>query len=581
MAAMAVTNPHILDFITCKDADRIAAEGDLSTFNISVKATDDFMRAAETGQMIELRDPMSNEPVRMTDMIIPYNKYNLQALIDDGLLEERKSGGTWISAQWLMRELAAHAHATGDPGLFFIDTANATFLSAERMECTNPCGEIPLTVGESCDLGALNLGKYVYNARFDFEAFAGDVRTAVRFLDDVLDANVFALPDNQEASLRFRRLGLGVMGLADCLALLGLRYDSDQAELFTQNLASQMAETAHHASVQLGLERGVPTGCLEADVDRRNIAILTVAPTGTTSQVLGASGGIEPHYALAYDRRVGGEIKHLIEPIVYHVKDKSLLRTAAQISVDRHIRVQAAFQLGMDSGGFGIGNSISKTVNLPAAATVEDVLHAYHLAHVMGCKGTTVYRDGSLQDQVLMAVDESATAAPGAPTSPANPPTLPPSPAGQPEPWRRPETLDGATSSARLTDPASGMKTTYLVTVNRDDGGRALEVILTAGRAGSLDNANAEALGRVVSLALQGGVTAARLCTTLRGINGGLMGSIRHQLITSPADLIAVALNDERQPGPDDPLACPACDATLAREEGCLTCHFCGYSHCG
>ena len=510
------------------------------------------------------------------------------------------------------------------------------------------CGEIPLTVGEPCDLGALNLAAYVKDGEFQMEAFRRDVRTAVRFLDNVLDVNKFALPDNEQAAKRLRRLGLGLMGLADALVKMGLPYDSEEARRKVYEIVSAMREEAVRASEALAEERG-PFPLYEEHREyfqslgirpRRNVALLTVAPTGTTSMLMGVSSGIEPVFSPFVWRRIGGEYKPLLHPLFVELMEayppapgfekdgkwdwekvveeiqkdghgsvqnlpfipeaiRKVFLCAHDVHPLDHVRMQGAVQRAFDAEGYA-GNSISKTTNLPNHATVEDVEATYTEAYRAGCKGITVYRDGSKEFQVLTVrkgAEEKREEArkedrpSRAPEDSPKPPAWAP---GRPV-YERPARLLGFTDMVKLFG-ADGSKRSFLVTVNVLEG-KPIEVILTSGKAGDEANADSEALGRVVSIALQYGVPPEAIVRTLRGINGGLYGTYQGRLVSSKADLIAVALETAAGVLPSPAEApvlsggglflpgaskCPSCgEEALVREEGCWKCQACGYSKCG
>jgi ribonucleotide reductase alpha subunit/intein/homing endonuclease len=593
MATISITHPDVHDFITAKDLERERLEGDISTFNISVLVSDEFMQRAEA---------------------------------------EGPQGVLW--------EIAQHAWQTGEPGLIYVDRINAfnpMRASLGEIKSTNPCGEIPLFPGEPCDLGAINLAAYVREQGvgmegFDVEAFRDDVGTTIRFLDNVLEVNRFALEDNREMSMFLRRLGLGIMGLADALIRMGYRYDSDDGRAAVADMITHLRESATAASRALAEERGPFPGFQASSLPtpRRNVALLTVAPTGTTSMLMGVSSGVEPIFAPFIYRKIGTSYAALVAPlfrelldrhapapgfvkaggwdwekVVQAVQDnhgsvqgldfvpddvKAVLVCAHDIAPADHVRMQGVVQSAFDAGGEMVANSISKTINLPHEATVEDVYEAYSLAFATGCKGITVYRDGSRQFQVLStkaekkddmrksepAVTSSGTvaarsAAPSAPSFDRLP--------GEPL-FDRPARLTGFTDAVKLTLP-NGEKRGFYVTVNKQDG-LPVEVFITSGKAGDEANADSEALGRVVSIALQYGVPAEALVKTLRGINGGMYGSYEGRLVASRADLIAVALETA---GVENLLqkgqGCPDCGAPLRFEEGCRKCESCGYSKCG
>ncbi len=598
MATISITHPDVRDFITAKDLEREQAEGDISTFNISVLVSDAFMRqsvAREGGDVLE--------------------------------------------------EIARHAWQTGEPGLIYVDRINEFNPMRETLgdiKATNPCGEIPLYPGEPCDLGAMNLAAYVREPGrgmegFDSQAFRADVGTCVRFLDNVLDVNRFALEDNRAMSMQLRRLGLGVMGLADALIRMGYGYNTDAGRDAVHAMITELREAATEASEALADERGPFPLFAESALrtPRRNIAVLTVAPTGTTSMLMGVSSGVEPVFAPFIYRKIGSDYAALVHPLFRELMEehaahpdyaveggwdwekvvgavqanhgsvqgldfvpeevRRVLRCAHDISPADHVRMQGVVQEAFD-GGKMVANSISKTINLPRHASAQDVFDAYALAFETGCKGITVYRDGSREFQVL-STSADGKAEPGAaePASAGSGPEVaeavgvadaPPRRSVRAdrlpsEPlFERPLRLSGFTDAVKLMLP-NGEKRGFFVTVNEQDG-LPTEVFIISGKAGDEANADSEALGRVVSIALQYGVPAEALIKTLRGINGGMYGSYHGRLVASKADLLAVALETA---GAENVLnrgkACPDCGAPLRFEEGCQKCENCGYSKCG
>jgi ribonucleoside-diphosphate reductase alpha chain len=436
MATMSITHPDIHDFITAKDLARERSEGDISTFNISVLVSDAFMREAKG----------------------------------------EKAG--------VLRAIAEHAWGTGEPGLIYIDRINAHNPMRESLgdiKATNPCGEIPLFPGEPCDLGAINLAQYVATqdvglGGFDTGGFRSDVATCIRFLDNVLEVNKFALEDNREMSHYLRRLGLGIMGLADALILMGYRYDSDEGRAAVTAIIGELRESALAASRALADERGAFPGLERSSLAeaRRNIALLTVAPTGTTSMLMGVSSGVEPIFAPFIYRKIGTQYAAIIAPlfrellerhaphpgygkdggwdwekVVERVQEnhgsvqgldfipddvKAVLVCAHDIAPEDHVKMQGVVQTAFDEGGAMVGNSISKTINLPNEATVDDVFTAYSLAFETGCKGITVYRDGSRDFQVLSTKaekkEEAKVEAPAAAAAAAAAVVPAPSPTG-------------------------------------------------------------------------------------------------------------------------------------------------------
>lgn len=598
MATLSITHPDVRDFITAKDLDREQAEGDISTFNISVLVSDDFMRRS-----------IAREG-------------------DDVLVD-----------------IARHAWQTGEPGLIYVDRINQFNPMRDALgdiKATNPCGEIPLYPGEPCDLGAMNLSAYVAEPGrgmegFDRDTFRADVATCIRFLDNVLEVNRFALEDNREMSMKLRRLGLGVMGLADALIRMGYAYDAAEGRDAVRTMITDLREAATEASEALGRERGPfplhDRSSLEAP--RRNVAVLTVAPTGTTSMLMGVSSGVEPVFAPFIYRKIGSDYVALVHPLFrelmaehapsagYEDGDewdwesvveavqanhgsvqgldfvpqdvRKVLRCAHDIAPADHVRMQGVVQEAFD-GGRMVANSISKTINLPRHASAQDVFEAYALAFETGCKGITVYRDGSREFQVLStSADKKVESTEAELAPPAEAPEAPDPVAVLDAPphrsaradrlpseplFERPLRLSGFTDAVKLMLP-NGEKRGFFVTVNKQDG-LPTEVFIVSGKAGDEANADSEALGRVVSIALQYGVPAEALIKTLRGINGGMYGSYHGRLVASKADLLAVALETA---GAENVLhrgkTCPDCGAPLRFEEGCEKCENCGYSKCG
>jgi ribonucleoside-diphosphate reductase alpha chain len=394
MAVLAAWHPDVEEFI---DAKRGAG---LENFNLSVAAPDALFRAAAAREPWPLRHPRTGAVVRTVD------------------------------ARALLERIAEAAWASGEPGLVFIDRVEAENPTpdAGRFEAVNPCGEQPLLPYEACTLGSVNVGRFERGGRVDFGALGACVRDGVRFLDDVLDVNVWPLPQIAEISHRNRKIGLGVMGWADLLVRLGVPYDAPEALAVADEVMGFVQREAHAASKTLAKERGAfpgfPTSALavRGAAARRNATVTTIAPTGTLALIAGCSSGIEPLYALAYVRRAldASELRDehplLAEALrsagaeaalatvrtmgrargIQGVPDAigHVFATAYDVSPEAHVRMQAAFQRHVDNG-------VSKTINLPRHATTEDVAGAYRLAFELGCKGITVYRDGSREKQVL------------------------------------------------------------------------------------------------------------------------------------------------------------------------------------
>ncbi len=394
MAVLRVDHPDVVEFVEAKRGPG------LQNFNISVAVTDEFMRAAAGGGRFALRHPRSGAAAGEVD------------------------------ARELFRRIASAAWESGEPGLVFLDRVEASNPTPDLgpIEAVNPCGEQPLLPFEACTLGSVNLARFGRAGAVDWEGLAACVRDGVRFLDDVLDVNAWPLPRIAEVSRRNRKVGLGVMGWADLLVELGLPYDGPEALALAGQLMGFVSREAHAQSRALATARGPfpgwPTSApaRRAEPPRRNATVTTLAPTGTLSVVAGCSSGIEPLFALTYVRHAlgGAELPEehplLAERLrlagaaaalgsiravgrargVAGVPEavQRVFATAHDVAPEDHVRMQAAFQRHVDNG-------VSKTVNLPRAAPVEAVERAFRLAHELGCKGITVYRDGSREGQVL------------------------------------------------------------------------------------------------------------------------------------------------------------------------------------
>jgi ribonucleoside-diphosphate reductase alpha chain len=378
MGILRVDHPDIMAFITAKDR-----EGELANFNISVTITDDFMTALRHGRSYPLVNPRTGEVVEKID------------------------------AAEVLEAIAAHAWQNGEPGVVFIDRVNAEHAARHlgEIEATNPCGEQPLLPWEACNLGSLNLPRFAdEQGQIDYPQLAEAVAWAIRFLDDVVEVNRYPLPEIDEMTRKTRKLGLGVMGFADLLILKGIPYDSEDALRLAVELMTFIRLESLAASARLAEERGPYPGFagsprqLAGEPSLRNATLNTIAPTGTLSLIAGVSSGIEPIFAFSYERHVLGTVLHELHPLYRQRREKGeaidprLFVTAREISPEWHIRMQAAFQKQVD-------NAVSKTINFPPEATVDDVKRAFLLAYEQGCKGLTVYRDKSRRQQVLNVCD--------------------------------------------------------------------------------------------------------------------------------------------------------------------------------
>ncbi|MBP2668873.1 MAG: ribonucleoside-diphosphate reductase, adenosylcobalamin-dependent [Deltaproteobacteria bacterium] len=597
MGILRVDHPDILDFITCK-----AQTNRLNNFNISVALTEEFTKAVEADEEYSLVNPHSREVTAR------------------------------LKARDVFERIVDSSWRNGEPGIIFIDRINRDNPTPRigAIESTNPCGEQPLLPYESCNLGSINLANAISeeggHARIDYEKLRAVVHTSVRFLDNVIDMNNYPLNEIRQMTMGNRKVGLGVMGFADMLIRLGIPYDSDEALAVGQEVMCYVQEESAAASCNLARERGsfpnyeVSVFPERGGVPRRNATTTTIAPTGTISIIAGVSSGIEPIFALSFIRNVMDN-DHLVEAhplfdaemrrrglysaeLMKEISKKGSLRhvvgipedvervyvTAHDISPEAHLRMQAAFQKFTD-------NAVSKTVNFPAEATREDIRKVFVLAYRLGCKGVTVYRDKSREEQVLNIGEVNRKEGPG-------PAAAPPEPSPFVSPRPRPDTLIGVTKEIKTSCGK------LYVTINRDEKG-IFEVFNQMGKAGGCAASQSEAIGRLVSLALRSGVQPENIIKQLKGISchlpswGGNGGKI-----LSCADAVSKAIewyleNFEAMfpgvpkpgavayektaakratlPGDEEEIArgaCPDCGSQVERQEGCLKCRSCGFSEC-
>lgn len=408
MAVLHASHPDVELFVAAK-----REPGVLSNFNLSVAIPDAFVEAVRTGSAWELRNPRDGTPVRPID------------------------------ANALLDAIAASAWETGDPGLVFLDRINRDNPTPALGEitATNPCGEVPLLPYEACMLGSIDVSKYTRPAGMDWERLAACCALGVRFLDDCLEASRFPVARIGEIVRANRKIGLGVMGFADALIELRIPYDGEDAARFAEEVMGFVSRHAREASQELGRERGAFPNFPGSRLQRegrpplRNATVTAIAPTGTLSLIAGCSSGIEPLFALAYERHLlDGERVVEIHPRLERALEEApglpaelrhqaihygsfeglpgvprelarIFRTAREIPPERHLQIQAAFQRHVD-------NAVSKTINLPHDATPRDVRAAYERAYELGCKGITVYREGSARGAVLERLDAADGACP-------------------------------------------------------------------------------------------------------------------------------------------------------------------------
>ncbi|MCC6431508.1 MAG: vitamin B12-dependent ribonucleotide reductase [Gemmatimonadaceae bacterium] len=683
MGILRVDHPDVMEFIACKeDLTKI------TNFNISVGITNKFMEAVKVDGMYDLFDQSTKQVT--------------------GQLRAREVWDKMIVGAW----------RTGEPGVFFIDEANrynpVPHLGA--YEATNPCGEQPLLPYDVCNLGSVNVGHYVINGVLDWDAFKRDVALSTHFLDNIIDVNKYPLPEIDALSKRIRRIGLGVMGFADMLVRMGIPYDSAEGIEMGRKVMEFLDVEGKKESERLARERGAfpewaqsifgpdETCARDENGQRirpmqmlRNCNVTTVAPTGTISIIAGCSSGLEPLFAVAFMRNQAGVMMpdvnedfiaiaktegwysdELMERIaktgtVKHdevpAKWQAVFNTANNISPDYHIRMQAAFQQHCDS-------AISKTTNFGFAATVDDVRAIYELAYDMKCKGVTVYRDGSRDNQVLStgATTDAAAKREDAKTAQATgvAPTADAAKADNKEAntlkrelgelqgtmaelqneldrtkkalfsaeaenasrrgkRSRPEVMRGTT--IRKETPLGVM----FVNITEDEKGQPFEVFLNLGKAGGSAMADAEAIGRLISLALRSGISLQEIHRQLRGISSDRAVGLGPNKVLSLPDAVGIALEQwwrDKQGVQQDLLAggstapspvsslqppmptpvggvpitrppmsaegaqpqidfggsshgevfmgtCPDCGSQLEFAEGCVKCHVCGFSECG
>ncbi len=609
MGQLNISHPDIQEFIHCKDNDDT-----LANFNISVQITDDFMRAVDNDEEWMLYNPRDTGSGPVNEVV------------------------RTVRARDLWREICESAWKTGDPGVAFIDRVWETAPNPQmgKIQTSNPCGEEWLENYGNCCLGSINLDKHVSADGFDWNSLGNTVRTAVRFLDDVIEVNQFPMQKLRDVNLATRRIGLGVMGWADALIRLGIPYDSPRALELTEKVAGFIHDTAWDESARLASERG-PFPEYEGSALKtrgmppvRNSSVITIAPTGTISRLADCSSGIEPHFANAWwsnvlwkgsdgtgeagerlldapksvwealRERLAGEdqVRAVLEQLADDPEDAERIftengidpahfRTSMFISPEAHVRMQAAWQKY-------VTNSVSKTINLPNSATVEDVEKAYRLAWETDCKAVTVYRDGSKSMQVLETgkddADDKADTSDNGFLVPRNRPT----------------------AMLGITEKVSTGHGTMYVTLNFDNDDKPFELFTAIGKAGGSEPAHLEGLSRMVSLCLRSGIAPNVIIEQLSGItsepvwdNGVLIRSAEDGV----AHVLRRHLNGRNKPGlasmnsesvaqlglfatpkyaessadyvPGVPLGgCPKCNGRVVHQEGCIRCLECGYTKC-
>jgi ribonucleoside-diphosphate reductase alpha chain len=606
MGMLRIDHPDIMNFIVCKEDS-----SKLNNFNISVALTEEFMDAVDKDMEYAIKSPRTGQTVGHKNAREVFNKV--------------------VTMAW----------RNGDPGIIFIDRINRdnpTPLEGD-MVATNPCGEQPLLPYESCNLGSINLTKMIRKSaesngtakyEVDWTKLGSTAMKAVHFLDNVIDMNRYPIYEIEKRTKSNRKIGLGVMGFSDMLIRLGVPYNSDEGLDIADKVMGFIREKSHEASRNLAKKRGAfPNfkGSIYDDgkegSELRNATITTIAPTGTISIIAACSSGIEPLFALAFTRNVMEgtellEINPLFEEVArergfyspelmkkiaesggVHAIDelpediKKVFVTAHDISPEWHIKMQAVYQRHID-------NAVSKTVNFPNKATEEDVANAYMLSYKLGCKGITVYRDGSREIQVLTRgsgkKEVKATEAEQVAATPAH------------ESRTRGEVAFGVTKKMN-----TGCGNLY-VTLNEDAAGRPIEIFTQMGKAGGCATSQCEAIGRMASLALRGGIQTEEIVNQMRGISCHLPTGFGANKVSSCSDAMAQAMewylkfkhssgNSHMVLGPHSAVegeggtqeelsftfaqdifkrgACPDCGGTVEHVDGCVLCRGCGYSECG
>lgn len=567
MGILRIDHPDILDFICCKDTDH-----KLNNFNISVALTKTFMQALENNTEYDLIDPRTKDKVKS------------------------------LSANEVFDLIVKHAHKNGEPGIIFLDRINETNPTPQvgEIESTNPCGEQPLLPYESCNLGSVNLSRMVTDNKINYEKLEKVVELAVRFLDNVIEMNNYPLEIIGKMTKGNRKVGLGIMGFADMLIQLGIAYNSEKGIKTAEEVMKFIRDKARGTSIQLAKERGAFPNFKGSIYDDgkspqlRNATTTTIAPTGTIGIIANCSSGIEPLFGVCFMRHVMDnneliEVNPYFEKIareegfysedlmrqiaekgtLHGLKDiptriQKLFCTAHDISPEWHIKMQAAFQKHID-------NAVSKTVNFSNSASCEDVRQVYLLAYKNGCKGVTIYRDGSRDEQVLyLGIGKKEKKETHMP---------------------RPRPLMTEGTTQKIT---TGCGNLY-ITINKDEVGPC-ELFSQMGKSGGCAASQSEAVSRLISLALRSGIDTDIIIKQLKGIRCSSPSWQKGGAVLSCPDAISKALerymnngsgveslkktfNDTKASAGIYP-ECPECGDLLELVEGCAVCKACGYSKC-
>lgn len=647
MGMLRVDHPDIINFIYAKQ-DNTA----ITNFNLSVAVTDKFMQAVSKNQHYNLINPHNKTHFTIEQLESIQHQTHKDASTlrlgsdnkkvidvhtgdDIGVIRDE---AVLLSAKKVFDLIVKMAWNNGEPGIVFIDKMNEfnPTPAIGEIESTNPCGEQPLLPYESCNLGSINLANFVKKGEMDYERLGKVINTSVHFLDNVIDMNNYPLQQIENMTLSNRKIGLGIMGFADLLLQLGIPYSSDKGIKLAEKIMKFIDDESKKASAELAKIRGVFPNFKDSIYDKssknfkgrdlllRNATTTTIAPTGSISIIANASGGVEPLFAIAFKRKnilqKGDELievnpyfekklkelkiysKELMDEVcekgtVYAIEKipaevRKVFVTSHDISPEYHIKMQAAFQKYTD-------NAVSKTVNFPHSATQEDIAEVYEMAFELGCKGVTVYRDGSRDEQVLNIMSKKESAKEEKKEMLIK--------------RKRPAVTVGATRRVK-----TGCGNMY-VTINQDEKGELFEVFNQIGKAGGCADSQAEAIGRLTSLALRSGIHPKEIISELKGISCHRPFGLGPNRVLSCADALGRAIEQHvlemgvqlpqppqqaelsnytntkptEQIAPEagtDALesgeirltgACPMCGGPLINVEGCIKCAAnCGYSEC-
>jgi len=569
MAILRIDHPDIMDFIKVKsDLNK------LTNFNLSIAITDVFMEAVKNDTDYDIINPRNNEVV---------SQYN---------------------ARKVFKQIVKQAWLSGEPGMVFIDEINRMNPTNHhsKIEATNPCGEIPLEPYNSCNLGSINVSKFLDgNNEIDYERLGEVVDLGVNFLDNVIDMNNYPLKIIEDTTKLYRKIGLGIMGFADMLMKMEIPYSSKKAIEIADTLMDFINRRAYLYSIELGNKRGVYPAYNEDLIDEfsiplhkpcRNAVRTTIAPTGTISILAGCSSGIEPIFSLAFVRNIMDDDEFFeVNPVfneiskingfydayiirqlakdgtVKHIdgipdEHKLYMESAHDITPESHVKMQSTFQKHID-------NSISKTINFSKDATEDDVRDAYLMAYEMKCKGITIYRDGCRKNQVLN-IGESSDEKEKVVEKRIK--------------KNRPKILNGSTIQLE-----TGCGKIY-ITINEDEDGNVFEVFNSIGKAGGCSACQSESIGKLISLAFRSGQSPESIIKQLIGISCHRPFGFGDNTILSCSDAIAKALKKyiELKNGIEIEIEkketsggnCPECGGSVVFESGCQTCHSCGWSAC-